>query len=102
MLDFFKSVVDAGAHGLAHSDILVLLVNTVLGGKEGTIHKQGRANIAKCVASLVSHNVREAVGVVKLFMGNFTRSQQENSEEVMSAASYVLGNIALSNLAEYL
>ena len=68
MLDFFKSVVSAGVPGLAHSDLLALLVNPVLGGKEGTIHKQGRANIAECVASLVSH--RETVGVVKQFMRN--------------------------------
>ena len=68
MLDFFKSVVSAGVPGLAHSDLLALLVNPVLGGKEGTIHKQGRANIAECVASLVSH--RATVGVVKQFMRN--------------------------------
>merc|ERR1712106_283964 len=137
MLDFFKSVVSAGVPGLAHSDLLALLVNPVLGGKGGTIHKQGRANIAKCVASLVSHSEREAVGVVKQFMGNLTSNQQDysltfsllaigetgrgadlsqlgelkpailtafnhTSEEVKSAASYTLGNIALGNLAEYL
>ena len=32
MLDFFKSVVSAGVPGLAHSDLLALLVNPVLGG----------------------------------------------------------------------
>merc|ERR1719232_1448318 len=56
MLEFFKSVVSAGVPGLAHNDLLALLVNPVLGGKGGSIHKQGRANIAKCVASLVSHS----------------------------------------------
>ena len=33
MLDFFKSVVSAGVPGLAHSDLLALLVNYVLEGK---------------------------------------------------------------------
>jgi hypothetical protein len=31
----------------------------------GNIHKQGRANIAKCVASLVHHRQPEAVTVVQ-------------------------------------
>ena len=61
--EVLKLAESAGVPGLAHSDLLAL-------GKEGTIHKQGRANIAKCVASLVSHS--EAVGVVKQFMGNLT------------------------------
>jgi len=137
MLDFFKSVVSAGVPGLAHKDLLNLLVTPVLGGKGGSIHKQGRANIAKCVASLVCHSEREAVEVVKQFMGNLNSSQPDysltfsllaigetgrnadlsqlgdlkpailnafnhSSEEVKSAASYALGNIALGNLADYL
>ena len=79
MLDFFMSVVSAGVPGLAHSDLLALLVNSVLEGKGRTIHKQGRANIAKCVASLVSHSKREALRVVNQFMGNLTSSQQDYS-----------------------
>lgn len=137
MLDFFKSVVSAGVPGLAHKDLLNLLVTPVLGGKGGSIHKQGRANIAKCVASLVCHSEREAVEVVKQFMSNLNSSQPDysltfsllaigetgrnadlsqlgdlkpailnafnhSSEEVKSAASYALGNIALGNLADYL
>merc|ERR1719283_432985 len=79
MLDFFKSVVSAGVPGLAHKDLLNLLVTPVLGGKGGSIHKQGRANIAKCVASLVCHSEREAVEVVKQFMSNLNSSQPDYS-----------------------
>ena len=73
MLDFFRSLVSAGSPslpldlstsppglpGLSHSDMLALLVTPVLGARGGAIHKQGRANIAKCAASLVSHSQQE-------------------------------------------
>ena len=68
MLDFFRALVGAGVPGLSHSDMLALLVNPILTPKGAAIHKQGRANIAKCAASLVSHSQAEAVIVVKQFM----------------------------------
>ena len=39
----------------------------------------GRANIAKCVASLVSHSAREAVVVVQQFMASLSATQQDYS-----------------------
>ena len=79
MLEFFKTIVSAGVSGLGHSDLLALLAHPVLGAKGGNIHKAGRANIAKCVASLVSHSEKEAVAVVQQFLSNLALHQQDYS-----------------------
>ena len=39
MLDFFKTIVAAGAPGLGHSDLLALLAHPGLGSNGGSIHK---------------------------------------------------------------
>ena len=56
MQDLFQRLVAAESPVLPYSDLLAMLVNPVLGPRGGAIHKQGRANIAKCVASLVARN----------------------------------------------
>lgn len=43
-------------------------VKPIVSSKGGAIHKQGRANLAKCVASLVAHNEK-----VKTKIDSFTR-----------------------------
>ena len=45
----------------------------------GNIHKAGPVNIAKCVASLVSHSEKEAVAVVQQFLTNLAQHQQDYS-----------------------
>jgi len=136
MLEFFATLVAANSSVLTYNDLLGLLVNPVLGNQGANIHKQGRANIAKCVASLVNNNNTQALAVVNRFLEalerqpvyaltfsllcigeigrNIDLSNTPNlkasllgsfshlSEEVKSAASYALGNVALGNLQEYL
>ena len=53
MLEFFQSLVSANLPGLGQKDLLKLLVDPVLSPSGASIHKQGRASIAKCVAALV-------------------------------------------------
>ena len=59
MLELFQCLVAANSPVLTYPDLLALLVNPVLGARGADIHKQGRANIAKCVASLVSSNKQQ-------------------------------------------
>jgi len=137
MLDLFQCLVASNSAELPYSDLLAMLVNPVMGQRGSQIHKQGRANIAKCVASLVRRNPGgQAVAVVQRFLDNLAgqpdhartfsllavgeigrsvdlskigvlkaallESFTNQSEEVKSAASYALGNVALGNLQEYL
>ena len=53
MLEFFQSLVVAKLPGLGQKDLLKLLVDPVLAPSGVSIHKQGKASIAKCVAALV-------------------------------------------------
>ena len=102
MLDFFKSVLSAQVPGLVHSDLPALLVNPILGGEGGPIHKQGMDYIAKSVASLVSHSEREGVGAVNQFMGNLTSNQKDYSLTFSSVAIGETGRGAdLSHLGEH-
>lgn len=48
LLEFLTAVVRAGVPGLSHTDLLRLLVNPILGGKGGTVHKQVR-RFYKCL-----------------------------------------------------
>merc|ERR1719414_902231 len=68
MLEFFQSLVAARLPGLGQKDLLKLLVDPVLSPSGASIHKQGRASIAKCVAALVvTQSPAEAQTVVAQF-----------------------------------
>ena len=64
MLEFFQSLVSANLPGLGQKDLLKLLVDPVLAPSGASIHKQGRASIAKCVAALV---VTQSPGNISFF-----------------------------------
>jgi len=134
MLDLLRSLV--ASQQIPYTDLLNRLVQQVMGSEGKKVHKQGRANIAKCVASLVSSDASQALTVVNQFLAGLSSCQDfaltfsllaigeigrtndlskiqnlkvsilnafsHQTEEVKSAASYALGNIALGNLQEYL
>ena len=68
MLDFFQALVAAKLPGLGAKDLMKLLVDPVLAPTGASIHKQGKASIAKCVAALiVTQKGNEAHEIVKQF-----------------------------------
>eukprot|EP00096_Caligus_rogercresseyi_P003100 TRINITY_DN1567_c0_g1_i2.p1 TRINITY_DN1567_c0_g1~~TRINITY_DN1567_c0_g1_i2.p1 ORF type:complete len:1243 (+),score=465.99 TRINITY_DN1567_c0_g1_i2:109-3837(+) len=70
MLDFLKALVAADLPGLGERDLLLKLIQPVMQPSGSSIHKQGRASIAKCVAALVVTNPPEAKKVVEEFSSN--------------------------------
>ena len=68
MLGLFKAIVAAEVPAFSQKKLLELLVNPVVGEAGDSIHKQGRASIAKCVAAVVStQRPAEAAAVVNQF-----------------------------------
>ena len=71
MLDFFQSLVAAKLPGLGSKDLLGMLINPVLQSSGASIHKQGRASIAKCVAAVVAtQKPQDAQAVVQSLASN--------------------------------
>jgi hypothetical protein len=91
VLKVLKSVVSAGVSG---SDILSVLVNPVLGGDGGSLQKQS-------IPNSLTFSLLEEIGC-RADLSHLVdlKSAIHTNEEVKTAASYDLGNIALVNLAE--
>jgi hypothetical protein len=77
MLEFFEALVAANVPELSQKKLLDMMVGPVMGAQGASIHKQGRASIAKCVAALVvphrnsssSISTADAVACINTFSG---------------------------------
>jgi cullin-associated NEDD8-dissociated protein 1 len=93
MLEFFKSLVAANLPGLGQKDLLKLLVDPVLSPSGASIHKQGRASIAKCVAALVvTQSPAEAQNVVSQFASHLKPNDSSTAHQ-QTFSLLVIGEI---------
>ncbi|CAB4064779.1 CAND1 [Lepeophtheirus salmonis] len=102
MLDFLKALVAADLPGLGERDLLMKLILPVMKPSGSSIHKQGRASIAKCVAALVVTNPETAQTVVKDFSENLKEQSDNYHKQTFSLLAIgEIGNyIDLSKNAE--
>jgi hypothetical protein len=85
--------VTAKLPGLSQKDLLSMLVTPVLQPTGSSIHKQGRASIAKCVAALVvTQSPAEAHAVVTQFAGNLKPTEVSTAHQ-QTFSLLVIGEI---------
>jgi len=93
MLDFFQSLVAARLPGLGQKDLMELLVDPVLAPSGASIHKQGKASIAKCVAALVvTQSPAEAHAVVSTFASHL-KPNDTNTAHQQTFSLLVIGEV---------
>jgi cullin-associated NEDD8-dissociated protein 1 len=93
MLEFFQALVAAKLPGAGQKDLLKMLVDPVLSVAGSTIHKQGKASIAKCVAALVvTQNVQEAQAVVSQFASHLKPNDPSTAHQ-QTFSLLVIGEI---------
>ena len=79
--------------GLGQKDLMKLLVEPVLAPSGASIHKQGKASIAKWVAALVvTQNPTEAHAVVSQFAGHL-KPTDTNTAHQQTFALLVIGEV---------
>ena len=94
MLEFFQSLVAAKLPGLGQKDLLKLLVDPVLAPSGASIHKQGKASIAKCVAALVVTQTpaAEAHAVVSQF-ASYLKPNDSSTAHQQTFSLLVIGEV---------
>ena len=79
--------------GLGQKDLMKLLVDPVLAPSGASIHKQGKASIAKCVAALVvTQNPAEASAVVSQFASHLKPNEATTAHQ-QTFSLLVIGEI---------